>query len=87
MVQGQNYKLYIFFLFSFVIYFMYKPFNHLDKKKLRHKAKSFSFATGVSCVKVGPPIPCNNIKLVDIPDMEYFSAHGQVGECFFPVHD
>lgn len=31
--------------------------------------------------QVGPPIPCNNIKLVDIPDMEYFAAHGQGEVC------
>ena len=29
-------------------------------------------------LKVGPPLPCNNIKLVDVQDMEYFAAHGQV---------
>ncbi|XP_023346235.1 long-chain-fatty-acid--CoA ligase 1 [Eurytemora carolleeae] len=31
--------------------------------------------------QVGPPLPCNNIKLVDVPDMEYFSAHGQGEVC------
>lgn len=30
---------------------------------------------------VGPPIACNNIKLADVPDMEYFSARGQGEVC------
>ena len=30
---------------------------------------------------VGPPLPCNNIMLKDIPDMEYFSSHGQGEVC------
>ena len=30
---------------------------------------------------VGPPLPCNNIKLVDIPDMEYYSSRGQGEIC------
>jgi len=33
--------------------------------------------------QVGPPLPCNNLKLVDVPDMEYFSAHGQGEVCVF----
>jgi len=32
---------------------------------------------------VGPPVACNNIKLVDVPDMEYFSARGQGEVCVF----
>jgi len=31
--------------------------------------------------QVGPPLPCNNIKLVDIPDMEYFTSRGQGEIC------
>ena len=34
--------------------------------------------------QVGPPVACNNIKLADVPDMEYFSARGQ-GEVFSSV--
>ena len=30
---------------------------------------------------VGPPLPCNNIKLEDVPDMEYFSSQGQGEVC------
>eukprot|EP00092_Neocalanus_flemingeri_P012319 GFUD01013279.1.p1 GENE.GFUD01013279.1~~GFUD01013279.1.p1 ORF type:complete len:666 (+),score=116.54 GFUD01013279.1:120-2117(+) len=30
---------------------------------------------------VGPPLPCNNIKLEDVPDMEYLSSHGQGEVC------
>ena len=30
---------------------------------------------------VGPPLPCNIIKLVDIPDQEYFSSRGQGEIC------
>ena len=30
---------------------------------------------------MGPPLPCNNIKLVDIPDMEYWAARGQGEVC------
>jgi len=30
---------------------------------------------------VGPPLPCNNVKLEDIPDMEYFSSQGQGEVC------
>jgi len=30
---------------------------------------------------VGPPIACNNIKLADVPDMEYFSVRGQGEVC------
>ena len=30
---------------------------------------------------VGPPLPCNNIKLVDIPDMEYYAGRGQGEIC------
>ena len=26
---------------------------------------------------VGPPLPCNKIKLVDIPDMEYYAKDGK----------
>jgi hypothetical protein len=36
MLKGQNYKLSIFLLLSFVIYFMDIPINHIDK--LQHKA-------------------------------------------------
>jgi hypothetical protein len=50
------------------------PFNHFETAA---QGQKFQFCD-VSCIQVGPPIPCNNIKLVDIPDMEYFSAHGQV---------
>ena len=31
--------------------------------------------------QVGPPLPCNNVKLVDIPDMEYWSSRGQGEVC------
>ena len=30
---------------------------------------------------MGPPLPCNNIKLVDIPDMEYWASRGQGEIC------
>merc|ERR1712013_364281 len=30
---------------------------------------------------VGPPLPCNNLKLEDVPDMEYFSSQGQGEVC------
>ena len=30
---------------------------------------------------VGPPLPCNNLKLVDIPDMEYWATSGQGEVC------
>ena len=30
---------------------------------------------------VGPPIPCNLVKLVDVPEMEYFSSQGQGEVC------
>ena len=30
---------------------------------------------------VGPPLPCNNIKLVDIPDMDYWAYKGQGEVC------
>ena len=26
---------------------------------------------------VGPPIPCNIVKLVDVEEMEYFAKHNQ----------
>ena len=26
---------------------------------------------------VGPPLPCNLVKLVDVPDMNYFAANGE----------
>ena len=26
---------------------------------------------------VGPPLPCNKIKLVDVPEMEYFAKDGK----------
>lgn len=26
---------------------------------------------------VGTPLPCNDIKLVDVPDMNYFAANGE----------
>jgi len=31
--------------------------------------------------QVGPPLPCNNVKLVDVPDMEYFAVQGQGEVC------
>jgi len=31
--------------------------------------------------QVGPPLPCNNVKLVDIPDMEYWTSRGQGEVC------
>jgi len=31
--------------------------------------------------QVGPPLGCNNIKLVDVVDMEYFAAHNQGEIC------
>ena len=31
--------------------------------------------------QVGPPLPCNNVKLVDIPDMEYWASRGQGEVC------
>ena len=30
---------------------------------------------------VGPPLPCNNLKLEDIPDMEYWANRGQGEVC------
>ena len=30
---------------------------------------------------VGPPLPCNNLKLEDIPDMEYWASSGQGEVC------
>ena len=30
---------------------------------------------------VGPPLPCNHIKLVDIPDMDYWAYKGQGEVC------
>ena len=30
---------------------------------------------------MGPPLPCNNVKLVDIPDMEYWASRGQGEVC------
>lgn len=26
---------------------------------------------------VGPPLPCNDIKLVDVAEMNYFAANGE----------
>ena len=26
---------------------------------------------------VGPPLPCNKIKLVDVPEMEYYAKDGK----------
>lgn len=31
------------------------------------------FCTG----RVGPPLPCNDMKLVDVPEMNYFAANGE----------
>ncbi|XP_077284465.1 long-chain-fatty-acid--CoA ligase 6 isoform X2 [Arctopsyche grandis] len=30
---------------------------------------------------VGPPVPCNHIKLVDVPEMEYYATQGQGEIC------
>ena len=30
---------------------------------------------------VGPPLPCNKIKLVDVPDMNYFAKDGRGEVC------
>ena len=30
---------------------------------------------------VGPPLPCNNVKLVDMPDMDYWAHKGQGEVC------
>ncbi|XP_028834337.1 long-chain-fatty-acid--CoA ligase 1 isoform X1 [Denticeps clupeoides] len=30
---------------------------------------------------VGPPLPCNHVKLVDVPDMNYFAANGEGEVC------
>lgn len=35
---------------------------------------------------VGPPLPCCHIKLIDVPEMEYFAVNGQ-GEVFFFFND
>ncbi|XP_068706539.1 long-chain-fatty-acid--CoA ligase 1-like [Montipora foliosa] len=32
---------------------------------------------------VGPPMPCNKIKLVDVPDMDYYAKDGKGEVCFF----
>lgn len=32
---------------------------------------------------VGPPLPCNKIKLVDVPEMEYFAKDGKGEICFY----
>lgn len=32
---------------------------------------------------VGPPLPCNKIKLVDVPDMNYFAKDGRGEICFY----
>ena len=34
----------------------------------------FSFTAG----HVGPPLPCNKIKLVDVPEMECYAKDGKV---------
>lgn len=33
---------------------------------------------------VGPPLPCNYMKVVDVPEMNYFAAdgEGEVSRCF-----
>ena len=41
---------------------------------------------GVVCVSflsghVGPPLPCNKIKLVDVPEMEYYAKEGKGEVC------
>ena len=33
------------------------------------------------CDQVGPPLPCNNLKLEDVPDMEYWASRGQGEVC------
>ncbi|RMX40434.1 hypothetical protein pdam_00009465 [Pocillopora damicornis] len=32
---------------------------------------------------VGPPLPCNKIKLVDVPEMEYYAKEGKGEVCFY----
>lgn len=32
---------------------------------------------------VGPPLPCNKIKLVDVPDMKYYAKDGKGEICFY----
>ena len=43
------------------------------------KCKLFFFHTAGN---VGPPVPCNIVKLVDVEEMEYFAKDGQ-GEVHF----
>jgi len=32
---------------------------------------------------VGPPLPCNKIKLVDVPEMNYYAKDGKGEICFY----
>ena len=52
-----------------------------DKLLFFHHHFIFLPANTHTCDQVGPPLPCNNVKLVDIPDMEYWASRGQGEVC------
>lgn len=35
------------------------------------------------CRSVGAPLPCNDIKLVDVAEMNYYAAKGEGEVCVF----
>ena len=39
-----------------------------------------------TCGHVGPPIPVSKVKVVDVPDLNYFAANGEGEVCFQGPH-
>ena len=61
----------------YALYFLLKK---LPDCQLGCTDVNFNFCYGCSYFvlgHVGPPMPCNKIKLVDVPDMDYYAKDGK----------
>ena len=43
---------------------------------------TLQFPSELNLGNVGPPLPCNMIRLIDVPDMNYYASNGEGEVCF-----
>lgn len=63
--------------FVLVLWHFLETLNLVSLKYLNVLSSIVNFFIG----QVGPPLACNNIKLVDVPDMKYFASEGKGEIC------
>jgi long-chain acyl-CoA synthetase len=49
-------------------------------------ASTMSLPADTGCGNVGPPIPCSKVKVVDVPELNYYANNGEGEVCFWGPH-